>query len=143
MNKQDNPIDRLLDVEDNEPITLFDENDNAIAFEQIALIPFEEKLYAILKPIDVMEGVGDDEGVIFLFEENEQTNETFLRVVNDDKIIDKVFSQYLELVKEEDKKAKTQKTETKKKEPAKKTTTKKASTKTEKKTTKSTSKKAK
>lgn len=143
MNKQDNPIDRLLDVEDNEPITLFDENDNAIAFEQIALIPFEEKLYAILKPIDVMEGVGDDEGVIFLFEENEQTNETFLRVVNDDKIIDKVFSQYLELVKEEDKKAKTQKTETKKKEPAKKATTKKASTKTEKKTTKSTSKKAK
>ena len=143
MNKQDNPIDRLLDVDDNEPITLYDENDNAIAFEQIALIPFEEKLYAILKPIDVMEGVGDDEGVIFLFEENEQTNETFLRVVNDDKIIDKVFSQYLELVKEEDKKAKTQKTETKKKEPAKKTTTKKAPTKTEKKTTKPASKKTK
>lgn len=143
MNKQDNPIDRLLDVDDNEPITLFDENDNAIAFEQIALIPFEEKLYAILKPIDVMEGVGDDEGVIFLFEENEQTNETFLRVVNDDKIIDKVFSQYLELVKEESKQTKTEKTEAKKKEPAKKTTTKKAPAKTEKKTTKTTSKKAK
>lgn len=101
MNKQDNPIDRLLDVEDNEPVVLYDENDNAISFEQIALIPYENVLYAILKPIDVMEGVGDDEGVIFAFEENEETNEPFLRVVNDDKIIDKVFAQYLELVKQQ------------------------------------------
>ena len=106
MNKQENPIERLLDVEDNEPITLYDENDTAVAFEQIALIPYDEKLYAILKPIDVMEGVGADEGVIFAFEENEETNEQFLRVINDDKIIDKVFAQYLALVDEEEKKAK-------------------------------------
>ncbi len=102
MNKQENPIDRLLDVEDNEPITLYDENDVAISFEQIALIPYNEQLYAILKPIDVMEGVAEDEGVIFTFEENEETNEQFLRVVNDDKIIDKVFAQYLDLVAQEE-----------------------------------------
>ena len=119
MNKQENPIDRLLDVEDNEPITLYDENDTAVAFEQIALIPYEEKLYAILKPIDVMEGVGEDEGVIFAFEENEETNEQFLRVINDDKIIDKVFSQYLALVNEEEKKTKAAPKAEPKKAPAK------------------------
>ena len=121
MSKQENPIDKLLDVEDNDPITLYDENDTAISFEQIALIPFEEKLYAILKPIDVMEGVGEEEGVIFVFEENEETNEQFLRVINDDKIIDKVFNLYLDLVKEQEGKgaAKEKKAEPKK-APAKK-----------------------
>lgn len=131
MSKQENPIDKLLDVEDNDPITLYDENDTAISFEQIALIPFEEKLYAILKPIDVMEGVGEEEGVIFVFEENEETNEQFLRVINDDKIIDKVFNLYLDLVKEQEGKgaAKEKKAEPKK-APAKKAPAKKAPAKT-------------
>ena len=102
MSKSENPIDKLLDVEDNEPITLYDENDNAVRFEQIALIPYEEKLYAMLKPIDKMEGVAEDEGVIFVFEDNEQTNEQFLKVVNDDKTIDAVFALYLDLINEEE-----------------------------------------
>ena len=126
MSKQENPIDKLLDVEDNDPITLYDENDTAVSFEQIALIPYEEKLYAILKPIDVMEGVGEDEGVIFAFEENEETNDQFLRVINDDKVIDAVFGQYLKLVDEQGGKA--QKEE--KKAPAKKAPAKSAPAKT-------------
>ncbi len=142
MNKQDNPIERLLDVEDNEPITLYDENDTAISFEQIALIPHDEKLYAILKPIDVMEGVSEEEGVIFVFEENEETNEQFLRVVNDDKTIDAVFGKYLDLVNEEEKKPAKEKKESKKTaetkpakraEPAKKASTKSSASKTTKK----------
>jgi len=142
MSKSENPIDKLLDVEDNEPITLYDENDNAVKFEQIALIPYEEKLYAMLKPIDKMEGVGEDEGVIFVFEDNEQTNEQFLKVVNDDKIIDAVFALYLDLVNEEEGEKKAPKKETTAKKTApkaeekKKTAAKKEPAKTAKKTTK-------
>ena len=137
MSKSENPIDKLLDVEDNEPITLYDENDNAVKFEQIALIPYEEKLYAMLKPIDKMEGVGEDEGVIFVFEDNEQTNEQFLRVVNDDKIIDTVFALYLDLVNDEEGAKKAPKTAEKgpKKETTKKTTEAKKTTKSAPKTT--------
>jgi len=98
----ENPIEKLLDVDNNEPITLYDEKDNGIKFEQIALIPFQERLYAMLKPAEKMEGVEDDEAVIFVFEEDEQDNAQYLKVVNDDKIIDKVFAIYLNLLKEED-----------------------------------------
>ena len=146
MNKSENPIDKLLDVEDNEPITLYDENDNAVKFEQIALIPYEEKLYAMLKPIDKMDGVGEDEGVIFVFEDNEQTNEQFLRVVNDDKIIDAVFALYLDLVNDEEgaKKApKAAEKEPKKATEAKKSTAKTTTKKTTTKSTAKTTKKAK
>jgi len=113
----ENPIEKLLDVENNEPITLYDEKDNAIKFDQIALIPFQEKLYAMLKPVEKMDGVADDEAVIFVFEEDEQDNAQFLRVVNDDKIIDEVFSIYLDLLKEEEPEEK----KTEKKATAKKT----------------------
>lgn len=106
MSKEENPIERLLDVEDNEPITLYDEKDHGVKFEQIALIPYEEKLYAMLKPIDKMDGVEEDEAVIFVFEEDKEGGEKYLKVVGDDKIIDAVFEIYLDLVKEEEKKDK-------------------------------------
>lgn len=117
--KEDNPIQRLLDTEDNEPIILYDEKDNGVKFEQIALIPYQEELYALLKPVDKMEGVADDEAVVFMFEEDAENGEQFLKVVNDDKIIDEVFAVYLDLIKQEERKdAKAEKKTTKKTEKA-------------------------
>ncbi len=103
MSKEENPIEKLLNAEDSEPIVLYDEKDEAVRFEQIALIPYEEKLYALLKPMDKMEGVADDEAVIFVVDEDNETGEQFLKVVNEDKIIDDVFKIYLELVEEQEK----------------------------------------
>ena len=80
MSKDENPIERLLDVDDNEPITLYDEKDHGVKFEQIALIPYEEKLYAMLKPIDKMDGVEEDEAVIFVFEEDKERQKTFKKM---------------------------------------------------------------
>ncbi len=115
MSKEENSIERLLDVDDDQPVTLYDQNDNPIRFEQHALIPFEEKLYAILKPIDKIDGVDDDQGIIFRFDEDEK-GEPQLVVINDDKIIDEVFGIYLKMINEE---------EAPKAEPKKKTTLKK------------------
>ena len=39
-------LDILLDEENDDPISLFDENDNEIKFEQVAIIPENEKIYA-------------------------------------------------------------------------------------------------
>ena len=64
-------LDILLDEENESPITLYDENDKAIQFDQVAIIPMEEKLFAILKPIDEMEGVSDDEAIVFRVDEKE------------------------------------------------------------------------
>ena len=123
MNRNENPIERLLDTEDNAPIVLYDESDNGVRFEQVALIPYKEKLYALLKPIDKLPGVADDEAVIFSFEE-EEDGAQYLMVVSEDPIIDDVVGIYLKLIAEESKKPA-------KKEPVKKESAKKAPAKKE------------
>lgn len=97
-----NPIECLLDVDNSDPIVLYDENDKPIKFEQVALIPHKDELYAMLKPIDKLDGVADDEAVIFHFEEDESGAQV-LSVVGDDQLIDEIFAIYLDLVKEEEK----------------------------------------
>ena len=43
----------------------FNEKGEKISFEQIAVIPLEERIFAILKPIEKTEGVGEDEALVF------------------------------------------------------------------------------
>ncbi len=100
MEQEQNPIECLLDETNSDPIILYDENDKAVKFEQVALIPFEDDLYALLKPIDKIDGVEDDEAVVFKFEEDE-SGAPILTVVIEDKLIDDVFKIYLDMVNEE------------------------------------------
>lgn len=98
--KDINVIDRLLDENDEEPVTLYDENDKETEFEQVAIIPLDEKIYVILKPITKIEGVADDEGLVFVIEEID--DEDMLVLVDDDEIINKVFDVYYQLLKEDE-----------------------------------------
>ena len=91
---------RPLDENDEEPVTLYDENDKETEFEQVAIIPLEEKIYVILKPITKIEGVADDEGLVFVIEEID--DEDMLVLVDDDEIINKVFDVYYQLLKEDE-----------------------------------------
>lgn len=100
-NEYQNPIDALYDENNNDAIILFNERGEEIAFEQIALIPLNENTYAILKPIKPMEGLGEDEGLVFSIETSEDGQE-FLMLTTDEEIIDKVFDVYDQLVAEED-----------------------------------------
>ena len=93
-----NVLDMLFDEENEDDITIYDEDGNPVAFEQIALIPLEEKIYAILKPVLPMEGLGEDEGMVFEIDEAEES----LNVVVEDDIIDAVFAVYEQLCEEED-----------------------------------------
>lgn len=92
-------LDILLDEENDEPVTLYDENDHAITFEQVAVIPLQEKLYIILKPVDKMEGVADDEAIVFRVEEED--GETELVIEEDEKTAVGVFDEFYRLIDEE------------------------------------------
>ena len=85
----------LLDEDCNEPITLYDKDDRAVRFEQVAIIPYGDQLYALLKPTDAVDGVDDDQAMVFRF-----TDEPNLEVVTEHSIIDRVFDIYLDLVRE-------------------------------------------
>lgn len=94
-----NLLDVLLDEDNDDPITVYDENDKPVRFDQVAIIPFKEKLYAILKPIDEMEGVEDDEVIVFLIEETED-GDAELVIETDESTAMKVYDEYLKLLDE-------------------------------------------
>lgn len=98
-----NILDVLLDENNDKPITLYDENEKAVRFDQVAIIPLDEQLYAILKPIDEMEGVADDEAIVFLVEEDED-GDAELVVESDEAKAMKVFDEYYKLLDEAEKK---------------------------------------
>lgn len=93
------PIDMLLDENCSDPIVLFDENNEEVAFDQIAVIPLNGDVYAILKPLGDFEGVAEDEALVFVIAEED--DEDVLQVVEEDEIVDAVFAQYYEMLKEQ------------------------------------------
>lgn len=93
-----NPIQSILDPRNNENVILFNENNEAIEFEQVALIPYEKNLYAILKPVELMDGIESDEAVVFLMVE--EGNDIYLDVIDDDDTIDAIFDIYNKLFEE-------------------------------------------
>ena len=90
-------LDILLDEDNEEPITLYDESDKPVKFDQVAIIPLDEKLYAILKPIDEMDGVADDEAIVFAVTEDSE-GETVLEIETDEPIAIRVFDEYYKLL---------------------------------------------
>ena len=75
-----------------------DENNNETEFSQVAVIPLNEKIYVILKPETEIEGVGEDEALVFIIEEIE--DEDTLVLCCDEDAIDKVFEEYYKLLRE-------------------------------------------
>ncbi|MGN0960705.1 MAG: DUF1292 domain-containing protein [Christensenellales bacterium] len=93
------PIDMLLDENNTDNIKLYNEENQEVEFEQIALVPIEDKTYAILKPVQLMEGIAEDEALVFVIDEID--DEDCLVIVEDDAIVDKVFEEYYKMLKEE------------------------------------------
>lgn len=104
----DTIVDILLDENNRDPISLVDGNGRRLTFEQIAVIPYKEKLYCVLKPVDKLENIQDDEAIVFYVEEKEG-EEPVLMVETDEKVAMDVFDEYYNLLdeaegKKEDKK---------------------------------------
>lgn len=93
------PIDMLLDETNTENIKLYNEDNQEVEFEQIALVPIDNKTYAILKPVEAMEGIAEDEALVFVIDEID--DEDCLVIVEDETIVDKVFEEYYKMLKEE------------------------------------------
>ena len=94
-------LDVLLDQDNKEPIVLMDENGKQMTFEQVAVIPYEvrkeKRLYCVLKPLDKIEGIGDDEAIVFLVDTDDEGN-SIIRIEEDEEIAIAVFDKYYDLL---------------------------------------------
>lgn len=106
-------LDVLLDKDNKDPITLMDEKGKQLSFEQIAMIVHEvkkeKKLFAILKPVDKIEGIGENEAIVFLVDQDKNGN-TILKIEEDEDVAIDVFDDYYDLLEEEMAKQKEKKT---------------------------------
>ena len=92
-------IDIILDEDDNQNVFIKDEKGIDFEFEQVALIPIDEdqeNMYVILHPVTKIDGVEDDEALVFVIKEDE--DESSIELVKDEKIIKRVFDEYYDLL---------------------------------------------
>ena len=80
-------------------VILYDANNNPVEFEQVAIIPMDERVFAILKPVQAIEGVEDDEALVF--EIKEVDDEDVIVLVDDEETATKAFEIYYDLLREE------------------------------------------
>ncbi|MDE7163827.1 MAG: ATP-binding protein [Clostridiales bacterium] len=92
----DNIIDILLNEDNNLPLLMRTQDGREIAFEQVAVIPHDERLYCVLKPLDKIEGIADNEAVVFYVDE--EIDPPALLVCTDEKIAIEIFKEYYELL---------------------------------------------
>ena len=97
-----NILDILLDEDNKDAIVLEDDKGKKLSFEQIAEIPYNDKVYCVLKPIDKIDNVQDDEAIVFFVHE-EDGKEPVLMVETDEATAIAVFDEYYNLLDEQDK----------------------------------------
>ena len=81
-------------------ITLTSENNEEIDFVNIAQIVYQSKIYAILQPVELLDGMDEDEAFVFEVETDEEGQNSYT-IVTDDEIVDEVFSRYNHLLEDE------------------------------------------
>ncbi len=81
---------------DDDIITLSNANGQDIDFVEIAGIFHKGSFYNILQPVELLDGMGEDEALVFLVTEDASGNKKY-EIELDDEIIDAVFASYNEL----------------------------------------------
>lgn len=98
MSNNEKYVDRIFDENNNENIFIKDNDGRDIEFEQLAVVDFEESYYAVLQPVTPMEGVGEDEVLIFKIDEEKDC----LVYEEDERVMEGVYNEFMEMLEELD-----------------------------------------
>ena len=99
--KELTPIEKIFSEDNNENVVLYNGNNEPVEFEQIAVVPLDDKDYCILKPVKPLEGMSDNEALVFYLNENFDDDTMTLELEPSEEVVDKVFDVYYELLDEE------------------------------------------
>lgn len=89
-----------MNYENDDIITLTSADGEPIDFVEIAGIALDTGFYAILQPVELLEGMDEDEALVFKVSRNPDGSDRF-EIEMDDEIIDAVFSEYNRLLEEQ------------------------------------------
>ena len=88
-------------AENEDRITLVSASGEEIDFIEVAGIAHDGKFYAILAPEEPLEGMDDDEALVFEVTRGANGEDSY-NIVTDDDILDAVFAEYNRLLDEAD-----------------------------------------
>lgn len=81
-------VEIILDENNEENVTLsYGENEEEVEFEQVAVVELDDDVFAILHPLDVIEGVEEEEVLVFKIDKANKE----IELVEDQEIIDEVI----------------------------------------------------
>jgi hypothetical protein len=95
------PIMENNNMEMDNIIELFDENDNPVKFEHIMTVQYQGEDYVLLAPVEPTEDMDEDEVLVLQIDNDENGEEVYVSV-DDDELVQKVFEKYLEIVENEE-----------------------------------------
>ena len=92
-------IDKLMDENNTENVSLRNANGQVITFERIAIVSLNEPniYYAILVPVSELPDIENNEGIVLKLD---IYHENFI-VVNDEKLCDSVLTEYERMINED------------------------------------------
>ena len=101
--QEDTEVEVYEDEEDapDAVISMFTASGEQIDFAVIAYIPLEGKVYYIMQPLMLLQGMGEDEALVFECQQVSE-EEAHYTIVTDEDVIDAVFAQYDRLCAELD-----------------------------------------
>lgn len=95
-------IEEAVDMQDdNSIITLTSASGEEIDFVEIAGIALRGNFYVILQPVELLEGMGEDEALVFKAYQGRDGEDHF-DIELDDEIINEVFEEYYRLLDEQE-----------------------------------------
>ena len=96
MNEQNEKMNQI--EEDDDIVTLTSVTGEEIDFVEIAGIAYKGHFYVILQPVELLDGMDEDEALVFEITRTDD-NDRF-EIVLDDEIIEAVFTEYNKLYNE-------------------------------------------
>lgn len=92
-------IDEIFEEDEDDIITLTTPDGEEIDFCEIAGIAYNGNFYAILQPVELLDGMDDDEALVFKVTRGDEGEDKF-EIELDDAVIDAVFEEYNKLLDE-------------------------------------------
>ena len=82
-----------------EILTMNLENGEQVDFYEIATLDYNQKSYAILQPVELLEGMDEDSFIVFRVEPIDEETANYF-VEENDEIVENVFKEYEKLCEE-------------------------------------------
>lgn len=87
-----------LDLEEEGDIVeLIDEDGKSVNFRHVATIDYENEWYVFFSPTEELDGLSEDEVVIFKLAEDEDGSDLFLPIEDED-LLEKVYNEYVAIM---------------------------------------------